>query len=290
MRTFSKFFLFFAIFSIVLTLSSCKNGNENNVNNDVVIDTDSLNIQEKINQAKEIFYSLPAPHEVAMFLIQNDDTYFDQELLNTVDHSMTYTTEASQAYNLGVYSADLSYASLFDQNQIVINYMATSKKLAEELGILEAFDQETIKALEENVNNRDEVMRIISESFMDSDAYLQENQRHEIGAMILIGGWVEGVYIAVKLSDGDPNSNIPLASSILEQQLSLELMVQFLNDFNSGNSQLATMKTDLTELYDVYNSLETNVTNDGYLTVSKAEFLKVCEKIEALRSKIVKLS
>lgn len=291
MRIISKFLLSFVIFSFVIAISSCKNEEKNNVNNNIAIDTDSVNVGEKIEQAKEIFYSLPAPHEVATFLIQNDEAYFDQELLNSVNQSLNYTTEASQAYNLGVYSADLSYASLFEQNQVVINYMATSKKLAEQLGILEAFDQETISALEENVNNRDEVMRIISETFMDSDAYLQENQRHEIGAMILIGGWIEGVYLAVRLSEHDPNTNIPLASSILEQQLSLELMVQFLNDFDSeNNTQLVLMKKDLNELYDVYNSLETNVTDDGYLTVNKDDFVKVCKKIEQLRGKIVELS
>ncbi len=289
MRKITHFLIVATFIFAALSAGSCKNDKNSDNKDTVVINTDSLNFDEKVEQAKEIFYSLPAPHEVATFLIQNDNTYFDIELLNSVQQAINYTTEASQAYNLGVYSADLSYASLFEQNQIVINYMATSKKLAEQLGILEAFDQETIKALEENVNNRDEVMRIISETFMDSDAYLQENERHEIGAMILIGGWIEGVYLAIKLSNGDPRSNIPLASSILEQQLSLELMVMFLKDFKGGE-YLQNMKTDLVSLYDLYNSIETDVTDDGYLTAKPEDFKKLCDKIEEIRNKIVKLS
>ena len=289
MRRIGKIFFSLTIFSLLLIVGSCKNG-KNNDNENTVIDSDSVDVQVKMNQAKEIFYSLPAPHEVAMFLIQNEDSYFDQELLSDVSQSYNYTTEASKAYNLGVYSADLSYASLFDQNQVVINYMATTKTIAEQLGILDAFDQETIELLEQNVNDRDEVMKIISESFMDSDAYLQENDRHEIGAMILIGGWIEGVYLAVMLSEKDPLNNVPLTSSILEQQLSLELMVQFLNDFDETSTHLGLMKTDMIDLYEVYNSLETNVTDDGYLTVSEEEFVKICTKIENLRKKIIALS
>jgi hypothetical protein len=288
MKRVFKIIFSFSILSVLLILSSCKTDNKDDGN--VVISEDSVDVQERMDQAKEIFYSLPAPHEVAMFLIQNEDTYFDKEILNSVDKSYNYTTEASQAYNLGVYSADLSYASLFEQNQVVINYMATSKKLAEQLGILEAFGQETIKKLEDNVNNRDEVMRIISESFMDSDAYLQENDRHEIGAMILIGGWIEGVYLAVMLSDKEPNANIPLTSSILEQQLSLELMIMFLDDFEGTDSKLGLMKQDMYDLYDVYSNMQTNVTDDGYLTVSKVEFAQICEKVLELRDKIIKLS
>ena len=288
MKKITNLSYYIIIFSIVVALGACKD--EENIENDILPDSDSVDVQVRMEHAKEIFYSLPAPHEVAMFLIENDETYFDQEILNDVNKYLNYTTQASQAYNLGVYSADLSYASLFEQNQIVINYMATTKMIAEQLGILEAFNQETIDQLEANVNNRDEVMRIISESFMDSDAYLQENSRHEIGAMILIGGWIEGVYLAVMLSDKDPSKNIPLASSILEQQLSLELMVLFLEDFDATDTQLGLMKSDLQDLYDIYNSVETNVTDDGYLIVSEEEFGAICEKIKELREKIIELS
>lgn len=290
MKRVFKIIFSFSILSMLLILGSCKTDNKDDVDNNIVINEDSIDIQKQMDQAKEIFYSLPAPNEVATFLIQNEGTYFDKEILNSIDKSYNYTTEASQAYNLGVYSADLSYASLFDQNQVVINYMATSKKLAEQLGILEAFGQETIDKLEANVNNRDEVMRIISESFMDSDAYLQENNRHEIGAMVLIGGWIEGVYLAIMLSDKEPESNIPLTSSILEQQLSLELMIMFLDDFQGTDSKLGLMKDDMYDLYDVYSKIQTNVTDDGYLTVSKAEFTEICDKIIELRDKIIKLS
>jgi len=131
--------------------------------------------------------------------------------------------------------------------------------------------------------------RRFCEIMVEKDAYLQENGRQEIGAMILIGGWIEGVYIAVCMTDKKVGKNIPLTSSILEQQLSLELMVQFLNDFQ-GTDQLKSIKTDLNELYTLMSSIEPSVTDEGYLSTQQKDFEKICSKIELIRNKIVKLS
>ncbi len=279
----------FLVFSIVLSLSACKKKGDNNNLNKISIDSDSLKIAQKIEQAKEIFYSLPAPHEVSSFLMDNKGSYFNNDLLNPLSNADKYSSEASLAYNLGVYSADLSYASLFNQNQIVIDYMAKAKVLADQLGILNAFDQETIDKLQENINNRDSIMQIISETFMNSDAYLQENDRQDVGAMILIGGWIEGMYVAVELSEKNVKKNVPLTSSILEQKLSLELMNDFLKNFPPSNG-LNIIKKEITDLYNFFEKIDTPVTNDGYLTTSPENFKQLCLKIENIRNKIINLS
>lgn len=286
MKYFKNLLVTSLIFSTLILLGSCKNKTEKK--DITTVDSDSISLQMKLEEAKEIFYSLPAPHEVATFLIQNNKTHFDKDILNKSNVDK-YTSENAQAYNLGIYSADLSYASLFEQNQTVIDYMLKVKGLSEQLGILGAYNDEMISKLEKNVNNRDEIMRIISESFMDSDAYLQENDRHELGAMILIGGWIEGLYIAQELSNQDTNKNIPLVSSILEQQLSLELIVNFLQDFKKTKS-LDIVKSDLSDLFKIYQSLSTDVTNEGYLVVSTDEFINLCQKIKEIRNKLINLS
>jgi hypothetical protein len=167
--------------------------------------------------------------------------------------------------------------------------MAKAKVLADQLGILNAFDQETIDKLQENINNRDSIMQIISETFMNSDAYLQENDRQDVGAMILIGGWIEGMYVAVELSEKNVKKNVPLTSSILEQKLSLELMNDFLKNFPPSNG-LNIIKKEITDLYNFFEKIDTPVTNDGYLTTSPENFKQLCLKIENIRNKIINLS
>lgn len=273
-----------SIIALTLVISSgCNNTKTENKDNK---NDDSLEVSEDFDQAKQIFYSLPAPHEVASILIENQDAGYNEKILNLTNNVVNYNTNKSMALNLGVYSADLSYASLFEQNQTVINYMATAKKLATELGIFEAFSEETIKSLEENINNRDAIINIISESFMDSDAYLQENNRGEIAAMIIIGGWIEGLYIAVELSEKDSDKNTTLVSRILEQQLSLSLMVSFLEGYKE-NQSITDLYTDIVKLNETFESLETTVAENGDLTVSQADFTKVCNELIKIRTKFV---
>lgn len=120
-----------------------------------------------VQAARQIFYSLPSPLETAMILKRAGAKY-NEELLNPVENVSRYSTTRSMALNLGIYSTNLSYASLFDQTQASIRYMSASKKLAEGLGILNAIDESVIQKLEENVNNRDVIMDIISETFLNT--------------------------------------------------------------------------------------------------------------------------
>jgi hypothetical protein len=272
------------LFAFLLLFSISCNRNSKTEKEDT--DEDTLEITEDFDQAKQIFYSLPAPHEVASILIENQEAGYNGNILNPVTNAVNYNTNKSMALNLGIYSADLSYASLFEQNQTVINYMATAKKLATELGIFEAFGEETIKDLEANINNRDAIINIISETFMDSDAYLQENNRGEIAAMIIIGGWIEGMYIAVELSEKKTNENELLVSRILEQQLSLSLMVSFLETYKE-NQSIADLFVDIQKLNETFESCETNVSETGDLVVSQADFTKICAELVKLRNKFV---
>ena len=218
--------------------------------------------------------------------MENEDAFFNEDILNPVHNAERYNTSMSMALNLGIYTADLSYASLFEQSQTVINYMATAKKLAEELGILEAFSSETIMNLEDNINDRDAIIKIISETYMDSDAYLQENNREEIAAMIIIGGWIEGMYIAIQLSDRDATKNVSLVSSIVEQQLSLILMVEFLQTYQN-NQNIADLLVDVSKLNDIFQEINPEVAENGDLTVKQSEYTALCNELEQIRNKFV---
>jgi hypothetical protein len=129
-------------------------------------------MSQDFNKAKQIFYSLPSPIETAM-LIKRSGVQFNESLLNRTDNYSKYTTTLQKALNLGIYSADLSYASMFDQTQIAIQYMGISKIMAQDLGVLNAIDEEIIHRLETNINSRDSIMEIITESFLNSDIYLK---------------------------------------------------------------------------------------------------------------------
>ena len=245
-------------------------------------------MSQDFNKAKQIFYSLPSPIETAM-LIKRSGVQFNESLLNRTDNYSKYTTTLQKALNLGIYSADLSYASMFDQTQIAIQYMGISKIMAQDLGVLNAIDEEIIHRLETNINSRDSIMEIITESFMNSDIYLKENGRPETAAIILAGGWIEGLYLAVKSVDSKRSGNDDLVDRIIDQKISLSSLIQLLESYHNiemVNRLLIDIRkvSNVYENFDVvYSHIETLTDPDDRTTVLKAR-TDVFKSANALKS------
>ena len=262
------------------------------------IDTELLN---DINNAKQIFYSLPSPLETAL-LIKSAGASYNEDLLNPTDNSGRYTTNKSMALNLGIFTTDLSFASLFDQTQTSIRYMNAAKLMADGLGILDAIDNNAIERLEANVNNRDVIMDIISETFMNSSSFLSENERPALASIVLVGGWVEGLYIASNLVGNESIENNKLVERIVDQKLSFSIVLQLLDE-NKDNIDVANIIADITELKVIFDKitittskieavpdLETNVTvlkSKSSTNLTPELFKELQEKVKMLRTNFV---
>jgi len=252
-----------------------------------------------IESVKQIFYSLPSPLETAMILKRSGATY-NEELLNPIENASKYSTTKSMALNLGIYSTDLSYASLFDQTQATIKYMTASKKMAEGLGILNAIDNSVIEKLEENINNRDVILETISETFLNTNSILEEDDRVAVGSIILVGGWVEGLYIATSLVDDINKVDNEMVDRIVDQKLSLQTVLKLLEQ-NIGNADVKELYSDMVELQNAYNNVKITVSDveivsDGkakvatlksknIITISPETFKKLKTKVLELRNK-----
>jgi len=219
-----------AIF-LTFLLAGCRSGGK-----DAVKGVDSVNVQganpavyEELKHAEKIFYTLPSPLESAM-LIKSAGALFDNNLLNPIENTKKYSTNRSLALNLGIYTCDLSFASLYDQTQLIIDYMNAAKKMADGLGILDAIEQQDIDKLEENIHNTDVIMDIVSQTYMNSNSYLEDNNQPAIAALVLTGGWLEGLYISTQLVDiKDINGN-KLVGRIIDQKLSVEILLDLLEN------------------------------------------------------------
>jgi hypothetical protein len=258
-------------------------------------------ILEDVNSAKQIFYSLPSPLETAM-LIRNAGASYNEDLLNSVDNTSEYTTNKSMALNLGIYTTDLSFASLFDQTQTSIRYMNAAKRMADGLGILDAIDNNTIDMLEENINNRARIMDIISETFMNSSSFLQENERPALATIVLVGGWVEGLYIASNLVGDASIEGNKLVERIVDQKLSFDIVIQLLED-NKDNIDVAEILNDIGDLKVTFDKIiitttsiqavpdeESNVTilkSESTIEITTEVFQELLEKVKILRSNFI---
>ncbi len=272
-----------------------------------VVQVDSIDQQliKDVKEVKEMFYSMPSPLEVAMILKEAGKSY-NPELLNPVAHNSRYVTTKSRALNLGIYTTDLSYASLYDQTQTTIDYINAAKKMAEGLGIMHAIDQKTVERLEANVNNRDVILDIISETILNSSSFFKENEREAISTIVLIGGWVEGLYIATHLVEESPSqqdiNNNEMIARIADQKMALNTIMK-LQQKHRSNEHLSSVMSDIKELKRIYDQITiksskvvpvkdttTNVTtlkSETTLTMTPQIYKQLKEKIDVIRTKFI---
>jgi len=218
----------FVFILAVSILTACKGGKKAPADN-VTVDLPKNNeaVLQDIKQAERIFQALPSPLESAM-LIKSAGARFDEKLLNPVSNQNKYVTNKMMALNLGIYTCDLSFASLYEQNQLLMPYMNAAKRMADGLGILKAIEQEDIDKLEENINNSEVIMQVVSQTFMNSNSYLEENDRTAAAATVLVGGWIEGLYISTQLIDMKEFNGNKLVTRIIDQKLSIDILLNLL--------------------------------------------------------------
>lgn len=240
---------FAASLSIGLLLSSCGTNPDQQVTQPPV--KPSLDSAEtaRIKELQKIFFSIPSPVEMAS-LIKEKGYAFDESKLNASANVDKYTGEGRQAINLGIYGADLSYAAMFDQKQVTMEYFASAQKLARQMGVDGALTGELIDRLDKNQENRDSLLNIVSEAYADLNGYLKENQRIEISALVVAGGWLEALYLSsVYADDGNPD----MRKRIAEQRYSLNNLVDYFEKFGDREN-LKEMKTDLLAIKAIYNT------------------------------------
>jgi len=257
--------------------------------------------QEQLNTAKRIFYSLPSPLETAM-LIKNAGADYNEQLLNPTENTSRYITSRSKALNLGIYSTDLSYASLFDQTQATLSYIEAAKEMADGLNILDAIDETTIRKLEENINNRDVIIDIISETLMNSSSFLKENGLEATAAVVLVGGWVEGLYIATNLVGGARLEGNKLVERIVDQKLSLDIIISLLGQ-SPEDEDARTVLVDVKALKTIFDKItieqgevtavedpQTNVTvlkSESSIEITRDVFNELRSKVEEIRTSYI---
>jgi hypothetical protein len=296
------FLLFFLMLGLILT--GCNRGTktEGEGSGDFeasgTLDTDS---QEQLNTAKRIFYSLPSPLETAM-LIKNAGARYNEELMNPVSNTSKYITSKSKALNLGIYSTDLSYASLFDQSQATLDYIGAAKEMADGLNILDAIDEETVNQLEEQINNRDAIIDIISEILMNSSSFLKENDLEGTASVVLVGGWIEGLYIATSLVNENELEDNKLVERIVDQKLSLDIMVNLLESSPEDQDAQEVLE-DVKALKTIFDKItinqgevtavedpETNVTtlkSESSIKITNRVFTELKTKVIEIRSSYI---
>ncbi|MDX1350159.1 MAG: hypothetical protein R3279_07930 [Putridiphycobacter sp.] len=296
-KRFLQGFSFFLVASIGLV--SC-----NDSKTDLDLDLDETADTTKMEQTNEpaISYSVPTPNDL-FEIIKAVGGELDMSLINSVENKDKYVDLKSKALNFGVYSADLGYMSCFDNGIEFLKYTKAVEDLAGDLGISEVFDKTLLDRIEENEENYDSLFNISSQTYYESYAYLEENKKGQELSLIIIGGYIESVYIISNLIENfDENSEI--VEKLGDQHLVLGQIIDFCAQY-ADIEAVSEALSDIIKLQSVFeenmdymegtNANGSNVSNDndiptfasgGSYRMNQKTYDAVKSEITELRNKI----
>ncbi len=267
--------LVLVLMAIILVFPACKMGRKSSGNDSAASgELDKARVEKDV---REFVYPLPTSFEVTEMLNRIGAAYI-LTLTNPVANVEKYLTEKSKAINLGIYGADLSYASTYNQKQEVISFMDVSKKLIDALNISGAISPDIVEQVEANQDDKDKLVEIITNSFYDTYEYLNRSDRGSVSMLVLAGSWVEALYISTHISQ-DTYNNKEMVKIVMDQKASLNKLVSLM-EVVKENAAVAETLSLLANIHAIYNSIE-----EGAIT--KDQMDAIIKEINAVRTKMV---
>jgi hypothetical protein len=223
-------------------------------------DVETEQVKTIENSIEANVYPLPTSAEVIKMLTDLE-VGFIIGISNPVENSKKYFSSTTRAINLGVYGADLSYATLYNMQQEVINYLDAIRALSNELNMSKIYNEELYDKIKQNFDNRDELVKILTSAFNDTYGYLAENDQQPLALLVVGGAWIEGMYLTTHVSEA-AYQVAGISKVLLEQKKSFELYLEITNPYLSDPSIGDFLKL-LDPVKKVYSGLGTSLTEQN---------------------------
>ncbi len=228
----------------------------------------------------KFFYTianLPSPLEM-INAIYNNKVPFNKDLLNPANKASDYSTGFKKAVNYGIYGIDMAYAAFYGQNQDLLDYYATSKKMAEKLNVQETFEQFTSSFMD-NEQNRDSLVKIIDRAYAETDNYLRSNRRIEVASHVLAGSIIEVEYLSVELLKNEERTaaNAELYDKIYNGKLYFDNLINLFSDLKKYPSSAALLE-QLKSIKKVFDEIPSSA------DLTKQHMTRLSEVIKPVRN------
>jgi hypothetical protein len=260
------------IFGLVLVLAGCKSDKKEST--DTAGQAEQMEKEDLVLELTD--YPLPTAYEITEML-QNAGASYILTLSNPASNVDNYLSSAEKALNLGVYGTDLSYASTYMMKQETMRYLESSKKLIDELEISTTFNTDYARRVEDNLDDRDSLINIISDSFEDTWYYLVENEQDKLAIMVICGSYIEGIYITTQIAMTAAD-NTEFMEIIAHQKKSLNTLIEILEPIRE-DADIANIYTRLTEMAGIFEGVGDSLTDE--------QLDAIVEIIDPLRESIV---
>ena len=275
-RFFSVSGLILGLVVIALTFGSCKlSTKEGGEQTDIESPYDEKRDLDK--EVSEFIYPLPDSYEVTEMLNRIGIPYM-LGTSNTVENVNRYFTAKSKAYNIGVYGSDLSYASTYQMTQETMLYLEAVNQLGSDLGISSIYNEDLLNRIDQNVNQKDSLIEIISTTIYETYDYLNKNGKGDLSILMVAGGWVEAMYLTTNVS-ANVHNNPEIIKIIYNQKPGLDKLIEIV-EAKKDNPDVKELLDDLQPIKEAFNA----ATSEN-MTAEQVKALSIA--IDKLRAKLI---
>lgn len=222
-----------------------------------IVFTTSCNKQKKQSVSEsdikkdieEYVYPLISAFDVTTMLSEIEATYI-VDIANDAGKVDQYFTEQSKAVNLGVYVADLAYATTYKQKTAVQEYFKSIESLITDLDLTAAVGKELATEIENNLDNNEVLVDLITKLSQNAYSYLNKQGRTELSYLVLAGTALEGLYLTLNISE-NTLQNPKIVETILYQKEPLQKLQTLMEPFANSplSSNIYQMVKSINQVY-----------------------------------------
>jgi hypothetical protein len=248
----------------------------------------------------EIYYGVLTPVEVCEIFNRLGVTY-DINYLNPTSNRDKYLSSSKAAINEGIYGVDFGYLKMFGVGQEMIDYLSTIRDISNKLGIPDEYITGPIKRIQNDMSEPDTIILLMNNVYTKMENHLRQSGRESTAGLMVMGGWVEAMYIATQIAYNPEKPDPEVVQKIAEQKYTLTSLLSFMKNYYDDptvvyyTKKLKFLKNyfDSFEIYFRIGDLEIDTAKQIFrssgteLTVTVETLNKIRDYVASLREEMV---
>lgn len=249
---------------------------------------------------KETYYGLLTPVEICVIFNRLAVPY-SSATLNPTSNRKLFLSNSKASINTGIYGVDFGYLKMFGIGQEVIDYMVTIREMSNKLGIPDNLLMEPIKKVQNDIADMDTITKLMETAYTGIEDHLRLSGRESTAGLMVMGGWVEAMYIATQLVYNPVNPDAEVVQKIAEQKYTLTSLLSFMKNYYDDpivvyyTKKLKYLKNyfDSFEIYFEKGDLQIDtskhvlLSSGAKMTISVETLNKISDYVGKLRTEMV---
>jgi len=249
----------FAFKAIILSFLfyGCNPSGSQTVETDFISNAQDLSV---LTERGEIIYALKIPTDIVSFF-EKTGTGFDPSIPLPLEKIPMYDNPEHIALLLGVLGVDLSYCTLFERVSETSEYYRHIEMLANKLELPAEIFEHSPDQHKSYLEHPDSLKNQIYNIYTDMDSHFRENNQLSMASLSLLGGWLETMYIGVKIYK--EKEILEMGDRILQQKYSLNSLSGILSN-QQESLMIRRYMHSVNKLKEVYDQVDIRYETEGF--------------------------